>query len=406
VATDAAGNAVARRHQHPFGELDGSPASGTGPGFGGKPFDELSGLYYFQARWYAPELGRFVSPDPLALSAPAYALTEPQLHNPYVYAINNPMVYLDPSGLSLLGAALGGLVGGLVGGVVFVLTAGNPLLAGLAGGFAGGAVAGAIDGGVKGAVIGGVLGAALGGLGGAMVWGASGIGFLIGRQIGQSVAAGLAGYQAGSIIATTIPFGLGTIYGAYQAVQNNNWETLAGIALGMVGGLIGSSLTNRVIMKGIWSDPNKSARVRQILSDVEQSQGGRVSFKNLRIEVDPTFSASEVAHQNSGTIVLHKPNIGDDYVNFRKTLAHELMHEIQEQTLPGFSGVNGLWQTEVNRVGQSYANWYQAEAEQFGVQFIHYSPEYRAALPGFTWAALPFLLGPATSEETRNALFR
>ena len=34
------------------------------PNYTGKFFDESSGLYYFNARWYDCELGRFTSQDP------------------------------------------------------------------------------------------------------------------------------------------------------------------------------------------------------------------------------------------------------------------------------------------------------------------------------------------------------
>ncbi|MBE3575999.1 MAG: hypothetical protein IMW99_11245 [Firmicutes bacterium] len=34
--------------------------------FTGKEYDPASGLYYYNARWYDPELGRFVSEDTYA----------------------------------------------------------------------------------------------------------------------------------------------------------------------------------------------------------------------------------------------------------------------------------------------------------------------------------------------------
>ena len=55
-------------------------------GFGGKEFDADIGLNYFNARWYDPELGRFISEDPVA---------NPNL---YIYGNNNPLSYIDPDG--------------------------------------------------------------------------------------------------------------------------------------------------------------------------------------------------------------------------------------------------------------------------------------------------------------------
>jgi hypothetical protein len=49
---------------------------------------------YFHARYYAKELGRFMSCDPIKDMASS-ALTI----NPYVYCGNNPIVFKDPLGL-------------------------------------------------------------------------------------------------------------------------------------------------------------------------------------------------------------------------------------------------------------------------------------------------------------------
>ncbi len=54
----------------------------------GKDFDEDTGLYYFNARWYDPELGRFISEDPIKDGV-----------SWYVYCGNNPLVFVDPTGL-------------------------------------------------------------------------------------------------------------------------------------------------------------------------------------------------------------------------------------------------------------------------------------------------------------------
>jgi RHS repeat-associated protein len=59
--------------------------------FAGREYDEQSGLYFNRARYYSPDLGRFVSEDPFGLSGGI---------NPYAYAQNNPCSYRDPSGLA------------------------------------------------------------------------------------------------------------------------------------------------------------------------------------------------------------------------------------------------------------------------------------------------------------------
>ena len=50
----------------------------------------LTGLYYFNARWYDPKLGKFITEDPARDGI-----------NWYVYVLNNPLRFIDPSGLEL-----------------------------------------------------------------------------------------------------------------------------------------------------------------------------------------------------------------------------------------------------------------------------------------------------------------
>jgi len=58
--------------------------------FTGKNQDVEFSLYYFGARYYDPELGRWTQPDPLADRYPGWS--------PYVYALDNPLRYVDPDG--------------------------------------------------------------------------------------------------------------------------------------------------------------------------------------------------------------------------------------------------------------------------------------------------------------------
>lgn len=52
---------------------------------------------YFGARYYASNLGRFMSPDPESAGALS---DDPQSWNAYSYAGNNPLLYRDPDGRS------------------------------------------------------------------------------------------------------------------------------------------------------------------------------------------------------------------------------------------------------------------------------------------------------------------
>jgi RHS repeat-associated protein len=100
LLTTSAG-AVARTFDYaPFGSLRSTTGSGTTTAvrFGGYRSDH-TGLSYLQARYYDPELGRFVSADSIVPAG------TPQQLNRYTYANNSPYTYRDPSGrFSISGA--------------------------------------------------------------------------------------------------------------------------------------------------------------------------------------------------------------------------------------------------------------------------------------------------------------
>jgi RHS repeat-associated protein len=60
-------------------------------------YDIETGLYYLQARYYDPEIGRFISPDSTKYLEP----TTIGGLNLYAYCNNNPIMYVDPSGHSV-----------------------------------------------------------------------------------------------------------------------------------------------------------------------------------------------------------------------------------------------------------------------------------------------------------------
>ncbi len=72
-----------------FGESIHSPFSFPW-GFASKRYDPESGLIYFGKRYYAPSLGRWITPDPQGFQ------DGPNL---YAYVHNNPLHYFDPYGL-------------------------------------------------------------------------------------------------------------------------------------------------------------------------------------------------------------------------------------------------------------------------------------------------------------------
>lgn len=92
VVTDANRNVVERTHYAPYGQVL-NRALRNGPGYGGHEEDAATGLVYMQQRYYDPEVGRFLSVDPVE----AGANTGRKLSR-YWYANDNPYRYTDPDG--------------------------------------------------------------------------------------------------------------------------------------------------------------------------------------------------------------------------------------------------------------------------------------------------------------------
>ncbi|MFJ6574142.1 polymorphic toxin-type HINT domain-containing protein [Streptomyces sp. NPDC091292] len=101
LTIDATTGTSTRRRYTPFGdERSGTLPVGTDRGFLGKTEDPSTGLSLLGARAYDPELGRFLSPDPLTLPY------SPQSLSAYSYSHNDPVNFSDPSGLSEMCGAM------------------------------------------------------------------------------------------------------------------------------------------------------------------------------------------------------------------------------------------------------------------------------------------------------------
>jgi RHS repeat-associated protein len=79
----------------PFGEVrSGTLSTLTDFGYTGQRLDRSTdGLMFYNARYYLPELKRFISPDTIVPSA-----GNPQALNRFAYVINNPVKLSDPTG--------------------------------------------------------------------------------------------------------------------------------------------------------------------------------------------------------------------------------------------------------------------------------------------------------------------
>ncbi|MFA4814792.1 MAG: RHS repeat-associated core domain-containing protein, partial [Candidatus Gracilibacteria bacterium] len=110
LATDDSGTVVQLYDYYPYGSelLNTRPTGADVPSehsFTDKELDGDLGLYYFEARWYDSEIGRFSGQDPMQYvydpkgkTGVTSLLSDPQSLNFYAYSRNNPLYYIDPSG--------------------------------------------------------------------------------------------------------------------------------------------------------------------------------------------------------------------------------------------------------------------------------------------------------------------
>ncbi|WP_314101484.1 RHS repeat-associated core domain-containing protein [uncultured Stenotrophomonas sp.] len=90
--TDESGNVIERIDYEPYGAVVGGQLK-DGPGYTGHVSDAATGLSYMQQRYMDPQLGVFLSVDPVT----AYQKPVDQF-NRYRYANGSPYTYTDPDG--------------------------------------------------------------------------------------------------------------------------------------------------------------------------------------------------------------------------------------------------------------------------------------------------------------------
>ncbi|MDH4098986.1 MAG: FG-GAP-like repeat-containing protein [Nitrospirota bacterium] len=96
VITDASGTKAEEITYLPYGATLTDSGNGTVSvehRFTSQAYDAETGLYYYNARYYNPGLGRFVSADSIVPDP-----EDPQAFNRYSYTLNNPVIYTDPTG--------------------------------------------------------------------------------------------------------------------------------------------------------------------------------------------------------------------------------------------------------------------------------------------------------------------
>ena len=90
--SDTSGSFAETYAYSPFGKTNSTSSRGNPYLFTGRRIDSESGLYYYRARHYDPQYGRFIQPDPIGFKGGI---------NFYAYVQNDPVNRIDPEGLKI-----------------------------------------------------------------------------------------------------------------------------------------------------------------------------------------------------------------------------------------------------------------------------------------------------------------
>ena len=192
----------------------------------GYVYDQETGLYYLQSRYYNPDICRFISADSISYLG---ADGTPVSYNLFAYCGNNPVMYSDPTGhipewlsatLKIAGGAV--IIAGCIAGSIF---SGGTLSVVLAGA-AIGATAGGVGAGISTAISGGDIHNFANA-------------FLVSTATG-AISGAIAAGQWGTLAQAGINAALGTTNYAVTQKMNGGKITLVGLAANaLIGGACG-----------------------------------------------------------------------------------------------------------------------------------------------------------------------
>ncbi len=194
----------------PWGRVMGDTDPGFQPfGYAGGLDDRRTGLERFGVRDYDPGTGRWIEPDPILFAGGA---------NLYAYADNDPINFIDPSGLYCLSnraiLAISGAIGGALAGAAATSETG--------------------PGAILGALVGGIGGAIAGYFSADTVANNVAVGFIAGAtSSGAQVGPGAVGGEAGGLVT----------YGLQQAGAPPAVAVPAG---GAAAGVVSSTVANAI----------------------------------------------------------------------------------------------------------------------------------------------------------------
>ncbi len=232
--SDDSGNFVEIYAYSIYGEPNGDSYLGNPYLFTGRAYDSETGLYYYRARFYDPSIGRFISEDPAGFGGGDINL--------YIYAGNNPVMFVDPTGkwiTTALGIVNGGFSGFMVGMRHGDITSG--IIGGIVGATVGGLAGTFIPGGggtAAAVVVNSVLSGGIGGAFGGATGGAVGAYRTGGDILSEAGSGALSGSISGAVSGLTS----GTAGVAVSAGMGAMATTRAGqVATGLYSGSIGTT---------------------------------------------------------------------------------------------------------------------------------------------------------------------
>lgn len=303
MATNAAGEPIAQQRYSPFGSA--LSANDKLDRYLGRERDEETGLLHLGARYYAPSIGRFISADWYVLENPTRPARMPQGYNVYSYALNNPLVFKDPSGMFLPI-----LIGALIA-IAYIASVAT--VAAFAVGFAAGLIYGLANGQGWSSLLTALETALTTTIG---MWLGGITGFLVGGPIGLVVGAIMGGMN-GLISGMTGIYNWKSIDGWFAFLSDSTW------------GLVGTSLGNIVHIINLFYG---NANYR---SDLSHRQNRHVYEGGFALKSDFAFTQGNVI-SNAG--------LGGKGINASFIANHEELHIWQSRIFgPLFQATYIVW---------------------------------------------------------------
>ena len=386
VITDAHGKRLREFYYSPFGKIisdleydyknpDVNISTGqiveSIRGYTGQKIDS-SGLMYYRARYYNPDIMRFVQadsivPDPFSS----------QDFNRYSYVVNNPVNYTDPTGhWSVFGGRSGketketmitvgiiaaeiALIAAAAGSATpWVIAAHNVAVGALIGSGVGattGYMANGKEGMMNGAIVGGIAGGISGGIGGEIT---ANTGAFWEQFFKEGIKGGIRGTGPG--VASGYKGGKGS---RRDMIEGDAWGF--GIGFGFGAGKVaffGRDITNNPNIQQVLNSPSSKIIRGNGIRNITIREGGILSYLN---GAHPAITLGDLINVDTGHFVY---NVNNTY--FMETMGEELWHSTQYET-EGFSKYLAKYLYFTSKYGYMN-NPYEINGRAMGQTFAQY----------------------------------